>query len=202
VRGAVVAIARRGHRKRSGGIRSRAVRVAAAALALSGTGLMVTGVANAVTAPALAPGKVIDGPQVGSGGLALPSLPLLTVSDSASASTAGGDSSSPSAAAGGSPSTGAAPGASRSASAPAAPVVPSTVPSGGVAPSGAASGSASGAVPAPQPSATMSQPAARQVLAETGADRSIPWLFSGGVTLFAGGLVFRFGPRTAPRHAG
>ncbi|MBC3842551.1 LPXTG cell wall anchor domain-containing protein [Streptacidiphilus sp. 4-A2] len=43
------------------------------------------------------------------------------------------------------------------------------------------------------------QPQPRQALAETGTDGSVPWLLSGGATLVAGGLLFRFGPRVSPR---
>jgi LPXTG-motif cell wall-anchored protein len=45
----------------------------------------------------------------------------------------------------------------------------------------------------------MTAPPARQTLAETGTDGSTPLLLAGGLTLVAGGLVFRFGPRRTPQ---
>ncbi|WP_370129445.1 LPXTG cell wall anchor domain-containing protein [Streptacidiphilus sp. EB103A] len=171
------------------------MRVATAALALTGTGLLVGGVASAATTPTLVQSKVIDGPQSSAVGLD-PSLTDPTVTDSATASdgaTATGPSANATAASsataaatatgtaaavvGGSATATASASATRSAS----------------SSSAAGSGSSGGGTSAPQP---------RQMLAETGTDQSAPLLFAGGLTLLAGGLVFRFGPRTGtPRHA-
>jgi LPXTG-motif cell wall-anchored protein len=167
------------------------VRVATAALALSGAGLMITGVANAVTAPALAPGKIINGPLDVPGaydtgtadpgaGTTAPADPVADpttdpVTDPTTAGTtvpATDPATGPATATGGATSTAAATGAA-----------PATT--------GGGSGGGTGMV----------QAAPRQTLAETGSDNSVPFLLAGGFTLLAGGLVFRFGPRTAaPRH--
>jgi LPXTG-motif cell wall-anchored protein len=190
VKGAVVASLRRGHRKKGAGIRSRGVRVATAALALSGAGLTITGVANAVTAPSLAPGKVIDGPLDVPGAYAdVPTGDPAAdpTTDPAAPTTVPAD---PGSTAPSDPGT--------SAAAPTTPADPGTTApgTGGGSPSTGptATGGSSG-------SGVLVQAPARQTLAETGNDDSVPFLLAGGFTLLAGGLVFRFGPRTgAPRH--
>ena len=195
-----MAIVRRGHRKRGTGIRSRSVRVATAALALSGAGLMITGVANAVTAPSLAPGKIIDGP------LDLPGA----YADPSDSTAADGSSTDP-----GTPTTAPAdPGSSAPDDPTGTPADPTTAPdptttptrtapapSGGPSATGAPAATGGGTGGSGGDGGTMVQAPARQTLAETGSDDSVPYLLAGGFTLLAGGLVFRFGPRTAaPRH--
>jgi hypothetical protein len=189
-----VASSRRGQRLGSRGGRTRVVRVAGAALLLSGAGLTITGVANAATAPALAPGFVIGGPLDGAGGL------LGTPSSGATAAPTGAVTGGSTGGAGGgvtlvSP-TDPIPGVTASGTT--APPTNVAAPVGGSpsgAPSGSASGTASGRA---APSGGMTQPPARQTLAETGMDRGVPWVLTGALTLVVGGLVLRFGPRGAP----
>ncbi|MHA6760346.1 LPXTG cell wall anchor domain-containing protein [Streptacidiphilus sp. PAMC 29251] len=182
------------------------MRVAAAALALSGAGLMITGVANAVTAPALAPGKIVNGPLDVPGAYA----EVPTATDSAAASdpvtdpTGTDPATDPSTAPADPGSTAPAdPGTSTPAdpttTGPADPTTgsaPVTATPGATRTSGTAAGGGQTG------GSGMTQAPARQTLAETGADdSSVPFLLAGGFTLLAGGLVFRFGPRTAaPRH--
>ncbi|MFC1419271.1 LPXTG cell wall anchor domain-containing protein [Streptacidiphilus cavernicola] len=177
------------------------MRVAAAALALSGAGLMVTGVANAVTAPSLAPGKVINGPLDLPGDEAdVPtSTPTSTpTGDAAPDTTAPADTGSttdPAADPTSVPATTVTPGDDPSGSATAGGSATGTPTATGDTAAGGATGATGG------DGGTMAQPTARQTLAETGSDHSVPYLLAGGFTLLAGGLVFRFGPRTAaPRH--
>ncbi|MEZ0094329.1 LPXTG cell wall anchor domain-containing protein [Streptacidiphilus sp. EB129] len=162
---------------------------------LSGAGLMVAGVASAVTVPEAAPGIVVDGPQDGAGGLlggvgAATPGGAASPSDTPTGSGAGTDTTVTQVpTAGGKP------------SAPTDGLVPPQ------SPAGAAPGTPGGSTATANPTAAaqpttgggMTQPKARQTLAETGTDRSLPWLLVGGATLVAGGLVFRFGPRGAAR---
>jgi LPXTG-motif cell wall-anchored protein len=191
-------MARRGHRKNYTGIRSRGVRVATAALALSGTGLLVSGVASAATTPALVQSKVVDGPQ---GSLAAldPTVTIsiaaetATASDEATATDPSANSTAASTATAGATATGTAASSDVGNSSTATATASATPSASGSGSGAAGSGSSGGGTGAPQP---------RQTLAETGTDESAPLLFAGGLTLLAGGLVFRFGPRTGtPRHA-
>jgi LPXTG-motif cell wall-anchored protein len=191
-------MARRGHRKNYTGIRSRGVRVATAALALSGTGLLVSGVASAATTPALVQSKVVDGPQ---GSLAAldPTVTIsiaaetATASDEATATDPSANSTAASTATAGATATGTAASSAVGNSSTATATASATPSASGSGSGAAGSGSSGGGTGAPQP---------RQTLAETGTDESAPLLFAGGLTLLAGGLVFRFGPRTGtPRHA-
>lgn len=193
-----MAMARRGHRKNYTGIRSRGVRVATAALALSGTGLLVSGVASAATTPALVQSKVVDGPQ---GSLAAldPTVTIsiaaetATASDEATATDPSANSTAASTATAGATATGTAASSAVGNSSTATATASATPSASGSGSGAAGSGSSGGGTGAPQP---------RQTLAETGTDESAPLLFAGGLTLLAGGLVFRFGPRTGtPRHA-
>lgn len=193
-----MAMARRGHRKNYTGIRSRGVRVATAALALSGTGLLVSGVASAATTPALVQSKVVDGPQ---GSLAAldPTVTIsiaaetATASDEATATDPSANSTAASTATAGATATGTAASSDVGNSSTATATASATPSASGSGSGAAGSGSSGGGTGAPQP---------RQTLAETGTDESAPLLFAGGLTLLAGGLVFRFGPRTGtPRHA-
>lgn len=192
-----MAMARRGHRMKYTGIRSRGVRVATAALALTGTGLLVGGVASAATTPTLVQSKVIGGPL----GVVValdPTATDATATDTATASD-GATAASMATATATASATGTAASSvvgssstSTATSTAAASATPSAS-SSGRGSSAVGSGSSGGGASAPQP---------RQTLAETGTDQSAPLLFAGGLTLLAGGLVFRFGPRTGtPRHA-
>lgn len=179
-----MAMARRGHRKKYTGIRSRGVRVATAALALTGTGLLVGGVASAATTPTLVQSKVIDGPLGGAVTLDPTATDTATASDEATPATAASATGTAASSVVGSSSTATATSTATASATPSA---------SGRSSSAAGSGSSGGGASAPQP---------RQTLAETGTDQSAPLLFAGGLTLLAGGLVFRFGPRTGtPRHA-
>ncbi|MFC1444137.1 LPXTG cell wall anchor domain-containing protein [Streptacidiphilus sp. N1-10] len=181
------------------------MRVAAAGLALAGTGLLVSGVASAATTPDLVQTKVVDGPQdsavtLNASASDAAATDTATASDEATTtdptsdpaeSSTGTPSASATASATGSAASSAATAASSASAAASASASPSASGSAG---SGVGSGSSGGGgASAPQP---------RQTLAETGTDDSAPLLFAGGLTLLAGGLVFRFGPRTGtPRHA-
>ena len=179
-----MAMARRGHRKKYTGIRSRGVRVATAALALTGTGLLVGGVASAATTPTLVQSKVIGGPLGGAVTLGPTATDTATASDEATPATAASATGTAASSVVGSSSTATATSTATASATPSA---------SGRSSSAAGSGSSGGGASAPQP---------RQTLAETGTDQSAPLLFAGGLTLLAGGLVFRFGPRTGtPRHA-
>ncbi len=183
------------------------MRVAAAALALSGSGLLVTGVAQAVTT--MAPTQIVGGPDnvgvgvtvsvsagdssaaenptdgatAGASGTGGPdgtgsAAPTDTASDSATASATGGPTATATAA-------------------------PSSAGGGATAaPSGSASATAPAAAAATGPAAaSLVASAPRQSLAETGTDDSVPWMLAGAATMLAGGLVFRFGPRSTPQAA-
>lgn len=175
---------------------------------LSGAGLTVTGVAEAVSVPGVSPNQsFVDVPQS-------------TDSASDPASTApGGAASDPAAGPTDTDTAGAPPsgGAGDSAPPPSTPPTASGTPSGGT-PSATASATGSATAGAPAtgatasataapttaggaPTAPVTQPQPRQTLAETGTDQSTPWLLSGSATLIAGGLVFRFGPRRTPRRS-
>ena len=185
-----MAMARRGHRKKYTGIRSRGVRVATAALALTGTGLLVGGVASAATTPTLVQSKVIGGPLGGAVTLGPTATDTATASDEATPATAA--SAAPTASATGTAASSVV-GSSSTATATSSATASATPSASGSGSSAAGGGSSGGGASAPQP---------RQTLAETGTDQSAPLLFAGGLTLLAGGLVFRFGPRTGtPRHA-
>jgi LPXTG-motif cell wall-anchored protein len=194
-------MARRGHRKNYTGIRSRGVRVATAALALSGTGLLVSGVASAATTPALVQSKVVDGPQ---GSLAAldPTVTISIAAETATASdeaTATDPSANSTAASTASTATA---GATATGTAASSAVGNSSTATATASATPSASGSGSGAAGSGSPGGGTGAPQPRQTLAETGTDESAPLLFAGGLTLLAGGLVFRFGPRTGtPRHA-
>ncbi|TDU06359.1 LPXTG-motif cell wall-anchored protein [Streptomyces sp. 846.5] len=184
-----MAMARRGHRKKYTGIRSRGVRVATAVLALTGTGLLVGGVASAATTPTLVQSKVIGGPLDG----AVTLDPTVTDSTATDTATASDGATAVSTATAAATATGTAASSVVGGSATPTATASATPSASSSGSSAAGSGSSGGGTSAPQP---------RQMLAETGSDQSAPLLFAGGLTLLAGGLVFRFGPRTGtPRHA-
>lgn len=180
-------------------MQSRTVRVAAAALALSGAGLMITGVANAVTAPGLAPERIIGGPQEA---VQLPSAGSSSDPAGTDPAPTGDPVTDPTSVPATVPTKDPLPPVSATAtpSSPAA-SVPAAKPSGrGSGTPAAGSGATRTAGTARSGGSTMSQAPAVQTLAETG-NSGVGYLVGGGVTLLAGGLVFRFGPRTAaPRH--
>jgi LPXTG-motif cell wall-anchored protein len=191
-------MARRGHRKNYTGIRSRGVRVATAALALSGTGLLVSGVASAATTPALVQSKVVDGPQ---GSLAALD-PTVTISIAAETATASDEATATDPSANSTAASTATAGATATGTAASSAVGNSSTATATASATPSASGSGSGAAGSGSPGGGTGAPQPRQTLAETGTDESAPLLFAGGLTLLAGGLVFRFGPRTGtPRHA-
>jgi LPXTG-motif cell wall-anchored protein len=191
-------MARRGHRKNYTGIRSRGVRVATAALALSGTGLLVSGVASAATTPALVQSKVVDGPQ---GSLAALD-PTVTISIAAETATASDEATATDPSANSTAASTATAGATATGTAASSDVGNSSTATATASATPSASGSGSGAAGSGSPGGGTGAPQPRQTLAETGTDESAPLLFAGGLTLLAGGLVFRFGPRTGtPRHA-
>lgn len=193
-----MAMARRGHRKNYTGIRSRGVRVATAALALSGTGLLVSGVASAATTPALVQSKVVDGPQ---GSLAALD-PTVTISIAAETATASDEATATDPSANSTAASTATAGATATGTAASSAVGNSSTATATASATPSASGSGSGAAGSGSPGGGTGAPQPRQTLAETGTDESAPLLFAGGLTLLAGGLVFRFGPRTGtPRHA-
>jgi len=198
-RGAVV---RNGHRRKPGGIRSRAARVGGAALVLAGAALTVTGVAEAVSVPGVSPNQLVV-PQSTS-----TSTDTATATDTPTGTPTDpgtGTATATSTATGGSaPAT---PPTGTATAAPSSAAPTSTGTSGGGAGTGAptsapASAPASAAATPPQgaPTAGITQPQPRQSLAETGTDQSVPWLLSGSATLIAGGALFRFGPRRTPRR--
>ena len=202
-RGAVV---RNGHRRKPGGIRSRAARVAGAALVLAGAGLTVTGVAEAVSVPGVSPNQLAlplpTGTYAGSDTGATTGTATGTPTD---ASTDPGTASATDPATGASgptaPPTGIAP-ASTATATPTGPAPTGTASASATAPatdSSASTASATAAGPAGGPQTPVAtQPQPRQSLAETGTDQSVPWLLAGGATLVAGGALFRFGPRRTP----
>ena len=183
------------------------MRVAAAALALSGTGLLVTGVAQAVTT--VAPTQIVGGPDNSAVGVSV----SVSAGDSSAADPTDGATATTSAtgdpdgtATGTAAPTGTATatgGATGSATATAGPT--SSTAAGGA--TAAPSGSATAAAPSSAATTTAPAPASlvasapRQSLAETGTGDSVPWMLAGGVTMLAGGLVFRFGPRSVPQGA-